>query len=87
MWSMAPSAGPCLSDSYIRSVRTSNGRGSDMAISQGDKVPDAELLRLGDGGPETVSLGSLPTDGKMVLFAVPGAFTGVCTTAHMPSFV
>ena len=58
-----------------------------MAISEGDKMPDAELLRVGEGGPETVSLNTLAGKGKAVVFAVPGAFTGVCTEAHMPSFV
>ncbi|MEM7644631.1 MAG: peroxiredoxin [Pseudomonadota bacterium] len=58
-----------------------------MAISKGDKLPDAELIRLGESGPETVSLHSLAVGGKMVVFGVPGAYTGVCTSAHVPSFL
>ena len=58
-----------------------------MAISTGDKLPDANLLRLGAEGPETVSLAQIAAGKTVALFAVPGAFTGVCTTAHVPSFI
>ncbi len=58
-----------------------------MAITEGDRLPDAELLRMGADGPETVALSSLTKGRTVALFAVPGAFTGVCTTAHVPSFV
>ena len=59
-----------------------------MAITEGDRLPDAELLRLGGNGrPEPVSLGSLIRGRTVALFAVPGAFTGVCSTAHVPSFI
>ncbi|MEM8850450.1 MAG: peroxiredoxin [Pseudomonadota bacterium] len=58
-----------------------------MAISKGDKLPDAELIRLGESGPETVSLHSLATGGKLVVFAVPGAYTPTCSVTHVPSFV
>lgn len=58
-----------------------------MAISTGDTLPDADLLRMGEGGPEKVSLASLARGRTIALFAVPGAFTGVCSTAHVPSFI
>ncbi|WP_281826607.1 peroxiredoxin [Jannaschia rubra] len=58
-----------------------------MAISEGDKLPEAELMRLGEGGPETVSLGRLAAGKTIALFAVPGAYTGTCTTSHVPSFI
>ena len=59
-----------------------------MAISKGDRLPDAELLRLGpDGGPESVPLGALTKGRKAVVFALPGAFTRTCTAAHVPSFI
>jgi cytochrome c peroxidase len=59
----------------------------DMAIAEGDRLPEAELIRMGDSGPEAVSLGGLARDGKMVVFAVPGAFTPTCSAAHVPSFI
>jgi cytochrome c peroxidase len=56
-------------------------------IAEGDRLPDAELLRLGSDGPETVSVAELTARRRVVLFAVPGAFTPTCHSAHMPSFV
>ena len=58
-----------------------------MAISTGDKLPEAQLTRLGDDGPEQVSLSALTSGRKVVLFAVPGAFTPTCHSAHVPSFM
>ncbi len=58
-----------------------------MTISAGATLPDAKLIKLGDNGPEAVSLHSLAKGRKVVIFAVPGAYTGVCTTAHVPSFI
>ncbi|MEO0669380.1 MAG: peroxiredoxin [Pseudomonadota bacterium] len=58
-----------------------------MAISQGDTLPDATLVEMGADGPAQVALSSRTKGRKVVIFAVPGAFTGTCTTAHVPSFV
>lgn len=58
-----------------------------MAITVGDKLPGATLLTMGANGPEGVDLGAKLKGRKVVLFAVPGAYTGVCTTAHVPSFI
>ncbi len=60
---------------------------TDMAVGAGDRVPDGELIRLGDDGPEAVRIADLTRGRKVAVFAVPGAYTGVCTTAHVPSFV
>ena len=58
-----------------------------MTISAGDKLPDATLLRIGAHGPEQVGLAAYLADRRVVIFAVPGAFTPTCHTAHMPSFI
>ena len=58
-----------------------------MAISEGDRLPGADLVRIGESGPERVSLGEITSGRKVVVFAVPGAFTPTCHSAHMPSFV
>lgn len=58
-----------------------------MTISTGDTLPDATLIRLGDNGPEAVSLNSLTKGRKVVIFAVPGAYTPTCSSAHVPSFI
>lgn len=56
-----------------------------MTITIGEKLPQAELLKLGEAGLEKVDLSAIK--GKLAIFAVPGAYTPTCTQAHMPSFV
>lgn len=57
-------------------------------IEIGSTVPEATLLRLNaEGGPESVELSSFTKGRKVVLFALPGAFTRTCTAAHVPSFI
>ncbi|MFD1913208.1 peroxiredoxin [Halodurantibacterium flavum] len=58
-----------------------------MTLAINDRLPEAELLRIGAEGPEKVSTGELTKGRKIVIFAVPGAFTRTCHTAHMPSFI
>lgn len=58
-----------------------------MTISTGDKLPDATLIRMGDQGPEHVSIKDKTDGRKVVIFAVPGAFTPTCHSAHVPSFI
>lgn len=58
-----------------------------MTISPGDRLPEATFLRMGASGPEEVALSDLIGRGKAVIFGLPGAFTGTCTTAHVPSFI
>jgi peroxiredoxin len=58
-----------------------------MTISVGDKLPEATLLQMGENGAEGVSLGDKLKGRKVVIFGLPGAFTGTCTTSHVPSFV
>lgn len=58
-----------------------------MTISTGDTLPDATLLRIGDAGPEGVNLSEKLKGRRVVIFGLPGAFTGTCTTAHVPSFM
>lgn len=53
----------------------------------GDKLPSAELLMIGPDGPASVEISEKLNGRKVVLFGLPGAFTGTCTSAHMPSFV
>lgn len=58
-----------------------------MTLSTGDKLPDATLTRMGASGPEEVRLSDRLAGRKVVLFAVPGAFTPTCHSAHVPSFI
>lgn len=58
-----------------------------MAITQGDTLPDATLVELGADGPAAVQLSAKTKGRKVVIFAVPGAFTPTCHSAHVPSFI
>lgn len=58
-----------------------------MTISEGSKLPEATLLKIGEKGPEQVSVSALTAGRKVVIFGLPGAYTGTCTTAHVPSFI
>ena len=59
-----------------------------MAVSVGDNIPDVEVQVLNDEGmPAGVQTSELFGSGKVVLFAVPGAFTPGCSKVHMPGFV
>lgn len=58
-----------------------------MTIQVGEKVPSVTLTRMGDKGPEPISTDDLFAGKKVVLFAVPGAFTPTCSAKHLPGFV
>lgn len=58
-----------------------------MTIAVGDKIPSMELKTMGPNGPESISTDAVFGGKRVVLFAVPGAFTPGCSQAHMPGFV
>jgi peroxiredoxin len=58
-----------------------------MTISVGDRLPDAELRTMTPDGPTVVKSSDVLGTGKVVLFAVPGAFTAGCSNVHLPGFV
>jgi peroxiredoxin len=58
-----------------------------MAIEVGSKVPDVSVMVMRDGKPEAVQTGDVLGQGKVVLFAVPGAFTPGCSRIHLPGYV
>ena len=58
-----------------------------MTIQKGDTLTDAKLLAMGANGPEQVALSDKFKGRKVVIFGLPGAFTGTCSTAHVPSFM
>jgi peroxiredoxin len=59
----------------------------DMAIAIGDRIPDVKVFTFGESGPEVTTSGEVLGTGKVVLFAVPGAFTPTCSDHHLPGFV
>lgn len=58
-----------------------------MSIAIGEKLPDATLRAMTPDGPTEHNTAELCAGKKVVLFGLPGAFTGVCTSAHLPSFM
>jgi peroxiredoxin len=58
-----------------------------MSISVGDKIPAIELAVMEKDGPESINTRQIFNGKKVVLFALPGAFTPTCSTAHVPGFV
>jgi peroxiredoxin (alkyl hydroperoxide reductase subunit C) len=57
-----------------------------MTIKVGDSIPTMKLMQATADGPKEVSTADL-FKGKVVLFAVPGAFTPTCSAKHLPGFV
>ena len=58
-----------------------------MSIKVGDKVPSGMFTIMGAEGPTGISTADIFDGKKVVLFAVPGAFTPTCSMAHLPGFV
>ncbi len=58
-----------------------------MAISKGDKLPTATFTTMGEDGPMPVDTDAIFKGKKVVLFAVPGAYTPTCSARHLPGFV
>lgn len=59
-----------------------------MAIKAGDRLPsDVKLKEMSSNGPKDVTVGEVFNGKKVVLFAVPGAFTPTCSMKHLPGFV
>ena len=57
-----------------------------MTIHVGDTIPEVTLKRIREG-METIDTHALFDGRKVVLFAVPGAFTPTCSARHLPGFV
>ena len=57
-----------------------------MTIQVGDTIPSMKLMQGTADGPKEISTDEL-FKGKVVLFAVPGAFTPTCSAKHLPGFV
>ena len=58
-----------------------------MTIKIGDTIPQSTLTVMGDSGPAPLGTQEIFGGKKVVLFAVPGAFTPTCSARHLPGFV
>jgi len=58
-----------------------------MTLKVGDKIPDGTFMQMTDSGPQPVTTADLFNGKKVVVFALPGAFTPTCSAKHLPGFV
>jgi glutaredoxin/glutathione-dependent peroxiredoxin len=58
-----------------------------MTIQVGDRLPEVRLRQLTPDGVKDLSIADLTRGKKVVLFAVPGAFTPTCSEKHLPGFI
>ncbi len=56
-------------------------------LKVGDKIPSAKLMQMTKDGPRPITTEELFNGKKVVLFALPGAFTPTCSAKHVPGFV
>ena len=58
-----------------------------MSIQVGENMPEGTFTIMGEEGPGPVTTDELFKNKKVVLFAVPGAFTPACSAKHLPGFI
>ena len=58
-----------------------------MSIKVGENMPEGTLTIMGEEGPGPLTTDELFRGKKVVLFAVPGAFTPACSAKHLPGFI
>jgi glutaredoxin/glutathione-dependent peroxiredoxin len=58
-----------------------------MAIKVGDRLPNATFMTMTPDGPKPKTTDEIFKGKKVVLFAVPGAFTPTCHLKHLPGFI
>lgn len=56
-------------------------------IEHGQTLPSVTLSQLTDEGMQTLTNADLFSGKKVIIFAVPGAFTPTCSNAHLPEFI
>lgn len=58
-----------------------------MTVKPGDRLPDATLMLVTSSTPEPVRVSEYFKGKKIVMIAVPGAFTPTCSAKHVPSIL
>lgn len=58
-----------------------------MPIKVGDRIPESKFRVMGEGGPAWKTTDEVFKGKKVLLFAVPGAFTPTCHMSHLPGFI
>ena len=58
-----------------------------MKIKENDKIPNSEIFILEDGEPKKKNIEEILKNKKVIIFGLPGAYTSVCSTKHLPGYV
>ena len=58
-----------------------------MKIKENDKIPNAEVFILENGEPIKKNIEEFLKNKKVIIFGLPGAYTSVCSTKHLPGYV
>jgi peroxiredoxin len=58
-----------------------------MSIEAGASLPNATLKQMTPDGIKDIELSTLTANRKIILFGLPGAYTPVCSTSHLPGYV
>lgn len=58
-----------------------------MTLAVGDKLPEGTLKLISADGPADTDSAELFSGKKVVLFGLPGAYTGTCSNTHLPGYV
>ncbi len=58
-----------------------------MTIRTGEKIPNVTIARMAADGPAEITTAEIFSGKKVLLFAVPGAYTPTCSSAHLPGYV
>ena len=58
-----------------------------MKIKVNDQLPDVEVFQLINGDPVKKKISEIIKNKKVVMFGLPGAYTSVCSTKHLPGYI
>ena len=58
-----------------------------MPIQPGDRIPQSTLTTMGENKPVEITTHEIFSGKKVLMFAVPGAFTPTCSARHLPGYI
>lgn len=58
-----------------------------MRLKIKDNIPDVEVFQLINNEPEKIRIKKLFKENKTILLGMPGAFTSVCSSKHLPGYL
>ena len=58
-----------------------------MNINENDNLPNSEIFVIEDGVPVKKNIEDLFKNKKIVIFGLPGAYTSLCSSKHLPGYV